>query len=245
MVRVTFHGEDLAGFAPRGPGAHVKLMFPAPGEDAPVMPPPGPDGRPQWPENAPRPPVRTYTPRHFNPDTLELDVEFVIHGDGPASTWASQASEGQRLIVMGPGGGLEMRSDREWYVIAADEPAIPAAATLLEALPAGTRAIVLLEVPDPAEERPLPTAAEVDVTWLHRGHDDSAAGTLLEPALRDLELPPGPGHLWVACEAGVMRRIRLHWLHDRALPCEMVTTRGYWKRGAVDHPDHDYGEDIE
>src|SRR5690606_28469068 len=103
--------------------------------------------------------------RHIDPEALELDVEFVLHGDGPAASWAAQAQVGQRLIVMGPGGGLEMRPDPEWYVIAADEPAVPAAGTLLEALPAGTRAIVLLEVPDAAEERPLPSAAEVEITW--------------------------------------------------------------------------------
>ena len=31
--------------------------------------------------------MRTYTPRRFDPDTLELDIEFVLHGDGVAATW--------------------------------------------------------------------------------------------------------------------------------------------------------------
>jgi NADPH-dependent ferric siderophore reductase len=244
--RVTFHGQELADFAPRGPGAHIKVMLPRDGETEVMLPPPGPDGRPQWPDDAPRPPVRTYTPRSFDPETLELDVEFVVHGDGPASTWAAQAAQGQRVIVMGPGGGLIMPEEAGWFVIAADEPAIPAACTLLEALPDGTPARVILEVPDAAEERELPGAAELDVTWLHRGHGaDERAGTLLETEIRALSLPDGVGHVWVACEAEAMRRIRLHLLRERGLDRERITTRGYWKLGAVDHPDHDYGEDVE
>ncbi len=40
-----------------------------------------------------------------------------------------------------------------------------------------------------------------------------------------------------------MRRIRQHLLLERALPREWLTTRGYWKQGATDYPDRDYGED--
>ena len=38
--------------------------------------------------------------------------------------------------------------------------------------------------------------------------------------------------------------IRRQLLVDCALPREWVTTRGYWKQGATDHPDRDYGEDV-
>ncbi len=78
MVRVTFTGDDLHAFAWNGPAAHIKLIFPEDGQAEPAMP--QPDG--------PRPTrIRTYTPRRFDPTVPELDVEFVLHGDGPASSW--------------------------------------------------------------------------------------------------------------------------------------------------------------
>src|SRR5216110_106382 len=79
MVRVTFTSPELADFAWNGPAAHIKLIFG-------TMPEPGSD--------APRPTTRTYTPRRFDRDTRELDVDIMLHGDGPASNWASQAAIG-------------------------------------------------------------------------------------------------------------------------------------------------------
>jgi NADPH-dependent ferric siderophore reductase len=49
--------------------------------------------------------------------------------------------------------------------------------------------------------------------------------------------------IWVACEAAAMRRIRQHFLRDRGLPARSLVTRGYWRLGAANHPDHDYGDD--
>jgi hypothetical protein len=40
-----------------------------------------------------------------------------------------------------------------------------------------------------------------------------------------------------------MRRIRALLLTDKTINREHVVTRGYWKLGAVDHPDGDYGQD--
>ena len=42
-----------------------------------------------------------------------------------------------------------------------------------------------------------------------------------------------------------MRRIRRHLLTERGIDRAALTTRGYWKLGATDYPDRDYGEDSE
>jgi NADPH-dependent ferric siderophore reductase len=68
-------------------------------------------------------------------------------------------------------------------------------------------------------------------------------GTALEPALRELETPAGAGRVWLGCEAGVMRSIRRHLLDDRGFDRAHIHTHGYWKTGAVNHPDHDVGQD--
>ena len=104
---------------------------------------------------------------------------------------------------------------------------------------------VLLEVADQHEERPLSTAAQLDITWLHRGAHAAQVDAALEDAVRTVQLPPGNGRIYVGCEAAAMRRIRKHLLHERGLDPATIVTRGYWKLGAVDYTDHDYGTDSE
>lgn len=234
LVRVTFTGDDLGAFAWNGPAAHIKLIFPEDGEAEPSMP--QPDG--------PRPTrMRTYTPRRFDPAIPELDVEFVLHGDGPASRWAAQAQVGQVLILGGPGPNYQIDPDADWFLLLGDDAALPAIATILEALPAHARVRVVLEVVDEHEERQLSTDAQLDITWLHRSTHSAAPGTLLEAALRSMQLPAGNGRIYVGCEAEAMRRIRTHLLGERGLDPALIVTRGYWKQGATNYTDHDYGTD--
>ncbi|HWQ13092.1 MAG TPA: siderophore-interacting protein, partial [Roseiflexaceae bacterium] len=96
---------------------------------------------------------------------------------------------------------------------------------------------------DAHEERPLVSAAQLDVTWLHRGEEVAQAGRALEAALRAELLPAGDGRIYVGCEAAAMRRIRRHLLQERGLDPATIVTRGYWKLGAIDYTDHDYGTD--
>ena len=234
MIRVTFTGDDLTAFAWNGPAAHLKLIFPEEGQAVPLMP--EPDG--------PRPPRgRTYTPRRFDPTIPELDVEFVLHGHGPGSSWAAQAEVGQVLILSGPGPNYEIDPEAAWFLLVGDDTAIPAIQTILEALPADARVRVVVEVVDEQEERPLPTAAQLDLTWLHRGPDPAQTGVALEAAIQALQLPPGKGRIYVGCEAAAMRRIRRHLLQERGLDPATMVTRGYWKLDAVNYTDRDYGTD--
>lgn len=231
MLRITFTSPELAAFGWNGPAAHIKLIFP---QSSGV----GVNGHDGLRET-----MRTYTPRRFDRQTGELDVEFVLHGEGPAATWASQAAVGQALTIGGPGRNYEIDWHADWFVLAGDDTALPAIATILETLPATAPAFVFLEVIDATEERVLESRANTRVTWLHRGEDVTQAGMSLENALRDAELPRGSGRVYVACEAAAVRRIRRHLLVERGFDREHVVTRGYWKLGATDHPDRDYGED--
>jgi len=232
MVRVTFGGEELSGFTWSGPASHVKLFFES--------------NRPGAPATQPeRPTTRTYTPRRFDPVSREIDVDFVIHGEGPASSWAAQAAAGQTLTLAGPGRSYSVDSAADWYVLIGDDTAVPAICTILESLPPSTRALVFVEVVDAAEEHALDAGTEsAEIRWLRRGPDARHAGRELEAAVRTLELPAGAGRVYVACEADAMRRIRRHLLVERQLPREQLVTRGYWRLGETDHPDRDYGEDV-
>ena len=229
MRRITFTGSALDGFVSLAADDHVKLFFPAPGQDRPVLPVPGEDGS----SGAARPIARDYTPRRFDSARRELVVEFVLHGDGPASSWASQATPGRWLGVGGPRGSRLIPDDCDTTLLAGDETALPAIARHLEEMPAGVRALVLIEVADAREERHLPTAANAAVTWLHRNGVPAGRSTLLDRALRDLMLPAGSIYAWLAAEFETAKRLRDYLVEEEGLARDQIRAAGYWRRGDV------------
>ncbi|WP_157467040.1 siderophore-interacting protein [Frankia sp. QA3] len=238
MVTVTLGGPALAGFVLPRPAHHIKIFLPVGGQLEPAVPAWGPDGRPVFPAGEPRPVVRTYTPRRFDPDAGELDIEMLLHAGGPAGRWAAGTRPGDHLAIAGPGGGYEVPAGATHHLLAADETGLPALATILERLPAAVPVTVLAEVRDAGRRRDLPVGAGTPVTWLHRG--TRVAGALLAESVAAAALPAGTA-AWVACEATAVRRIRRQLL-GAGLDRAHVSTRGYWRLGAADHPDHDFGE---
>ncbi|WNG34882.1 siderophore-interacting protein [Archangium violaceum] len=238
MVRVTLGGKDLEGFRSEGADDHVRLFFPAEGERMPVVPTGmGPRGL-EFPPDKPRPALRDYTPRRHDPAAGELDIDFVIHGSGPGSTWAAQAKPGDMLGVAGPRGSMVVTYDFDWYLFVGDETALPALVRRLEELPAGARAIAFVEVADASARVPIQTQAHLDLTWLYREGAKPGSTNLLEKAVRELSFPPGDYFAWGAGESTIMRTLRLHLLNERGLNKAWMSVTGYWKRGVSDH-DHD------
>lgn len=217
LVRVVVSGE-LAGWDAGGPGGHLKIFLPQAQGD-PVM--------------------RTYTVRRFDADAGELTLEFVIHGHGPASSWASAAAPGGRFAVAGQArSGFRPSEGARWCLLAGDQSALPAIAAVADALPPGFPAHAVVEVPGPADEISLDSPSDLRATWLVA---DRLPCEELVSAVTDLDLPDGPGDVWVGCEATAMRRIRAHLLQDRGLPHLALHTRAYWKVDVADHSDHDTG----
>ena len=236
MRRVTVGGPELEGFQSPGADDHVKLFFAEPGQRRPSMPVLGEHGL-AMPEGQPRPASRDYTPRRYDAVRGELAIDFVLHGSGPATSWAARAQPGDFLGVGGPRGSLFVADDFDWYLLAGDASALPAIGRRLEELPARARALVFIEVADASEEQRLDTQAQASITWLHRGSAEAGTTDLLEKALRGVELPPGDGFTWVAGEAQSLKPIREHLLQERGLRKDWVKVTGYWKRGVGDHHD--------
>ncbi|NYI04866.1 siderophore-interacting protein [Allostreptomyces psammosilenae] len=227
MVRVTLGGPALSGFTVAGPASRVKIFLPtAESGGVPVLPG-NPDGL--------RPVRRTYTVRALRTAPDELDLDFVVHADGPAGAWAAQAAPGQRIAVSeARGEHVPHTEGHDWLLFAGDETALPAIAAMLEALPEGVRARAFVEVADAAEEQPLETAADLETVWLHREPAGHAPGRALVEGVRAATWWKGDGHAWVAGESSAVRDLRAHLQAERGLPRQSLYASGYWKLGSAE-----------
>ncbi|MBF8299290.1 MAG: Iron utilization protein match [Dehalococcoidia bacterium] len=244
LARVTLTSPEMTTFAPGGPADSIKVTFPAPGEEAPSMPGRDAEGRTVYAPEQERQPRRAYTIRRWDPQSLELDVDIVLHGHGPGGTWAARAGKGDRLVIADPRGAYKIDPATKTMLLAADESGLPAVATILEQLPSTTRAHVFVEVYDDEEEQAFASKAQVNLQWLHRRSDTEPTGRLLAKVLSNGGLPADLQRAWVACEAAAMREVRRHLLMDLGMERLMVQTQGYWKHGLANHSDHDWGTDV-
>ncbi len=226
MVRVTFHGPDLGDFISASFDDHMKLFFPADGQ--PVVPV-NTEAGPQFPEGVARPPARDYTPRRYRPADNELDIDFVLHGDGPASTWVEGATAGDQLVVAGPRGSFVMAPDFDWQLLIGDETALPAIGRRLEELPKGAKVHVIALVENATEEQRFHTQADVQITWLHRQQQPEQA---LADAVRAFVLPTGEGYIWGGGQAAQMRAISQYLLEEKGIDKSRMRISNYWKQGS-------------
>ncbi|MDQ3602196.1 MAG: siderophore-interacting protein [Actinomycetota bacterium] len=208
MTRVRLGGEGLCGLA-AVPGQSVKIYVPDP-TGLLVS--------------------RDYTVRDADPDQPSMDIDFVLHGDGPAANWARQVRPGQKLEFVGPSGRYRPDPAADWHLFGGDESALPAVLAMVESLPADAPAVLYVEVADAAEEQPVSGPARPEVHWLHRGDAIAGANTLLEDALRAARLPAGQGRIWLAGHTPTVRRIRAHLLTERGVDRRALYVRGYWDR---------------
>jgi NADPH-dependent ferric siderophore reductase len=222
MRRITLGGPELAGFISLGTDDHVKLLFPQnAAEQAALETLVLGAGK----DDGPKPAMRDYTPRRYDLNTLELDIDFVLHGDGPASTWAEQAKPGHFLHIGGPRGSMIVPDIFDSYLLIGDETALPAIARRLEGLAANRRALVIIEVENGAEQQRLESAAQVDVIWvLREGGKDHLLTTV-----KQLKVPGGNLYAWVATESKVSRQIRRVLLDEHGLDDQFVKAAGYWR----------------
>jgi NADPH-dependent ferric siderophore reductase len=237
LVRVTLTGDDLRDFTSASFDDHIKVFFPAPGEDKPVLPVAGPDG-PVFAEGQPRPVARDYTPRRFDRETGELVIDFVIHAVGPASTWAAEARVGQYLGVGGPRGSFVIPQGYDWHLLIGDETALPAISRRLEELPAGTRVAAVLEVRDPSARIEFDTKADLYAVWCYQNEqagqaESSANESGLLKAVRETFLPEGDGYVWAAGESATIRAVRQYLTAECGIEKSRIRAASYWKRGAA------------
>ena len=177
-----------------------------------------------------RPVRRRYTIRDLDTARQSVTLDVVRHGDGPGERWVSAAQPGDTIEGIAPRGKITTAPDADWHLFIGDESALPAIFVMAESLPAERQAVILLEIPEAADEQPLAAKAGVDLRWLPRQNGPAGEPGALAAAAADVPLPPGPGHVYLLGEARVVSRLR-EVMAGRGLAGSQVSPKAYWGRG--------------
>lgn len=217
MRRIILRGEDLNDFPLNQESAHFKAIFPRPGESKPKL---GTyTGFKQW--------MRSYTVRAFNNQTKALTVDFAVNDhEGLAANWAKNAQLGDYLGVAGPGDTKYTNYDADWHLIMADLTALPAAAAILEKLPATAIGTAFLQVPTINDKQNIAVPDGIDVQWIINNNVDKNA---LLKSLNSLTWRDGKPAIFVAGEANQTKAIKQHLKNKPGYISEQVYASGYWK----------------
>jgi NADPH-dependent ferric siderophore reductase len=171
---------------------------------------------------------RRYTIRRFDPARRLLDLEFVMHGDGPGIRWAQAASPGLAIEAIGPRGKIGLAPDAKWHLFAGDATALPGAFAMMDALPAGVRASAYLMVTDPAERQHFTGDATKTVTWRYESANDPSDG--LVGAVSAAAVAPDGGHAYLAGEVAIVSALKAA-LVARGWTPGQLSAKAYWNRG--------------
>lgn len=209
MRRVRLTSPALSGFE------HL------PGQDMMLVIPQGPD----------RTVRRRFTIRRFDRNRRLIDLDFLLHGGGPAMRWAVAARPGDHIEVVGPRGKITLAGDADWHLFAGDETAMPGAFAMMEALAPTVPGRAFLEIDGPAEEQPIEIdgGANRQVTWFHKQTAVPGDGTLVD-VVAAAELPPGRGHAYLSGEVGLVSALQRALL-ARGLTPDQLSPKAYWNRG--------------
>ncbi|GAA2625387.1 siderophore-interacting protein [Paractinoplanes durhamensis] len=232
---ITLTGDDLDGLDHTGRDQAVRLFFPRAGQAGLEMPTLSNDA---WmaqtlltPKSR-RPWVRTYTIRAYRPEQREIDIEFALHGDAPASAWAANCRPGDPAGIFDEGMTYLPPPAAEQHLLVGEESALPAILSILETAPPALTGQAFLEVPESGDIRSgVAHPSGVRINWLARDEAGTRPGALALDAVKNADLAEGRWYTWVAGESGLPTGVRRHLVNDRGFAKADIAFVGYWRHG--------------
>lgn len=169
---------------------------------------------------------RRYTIRNADATSQTIELDGILHGHGPGARWFAGAHALDVVDVVGPRGKIEI-TPADWYLFVGDESGLPAFTELAAILPAAATACVIVEIADASEQLPVPSAADVELSWVHRNGTPNGTSDLLVTAFRSARLPAGIGRAYLLGESRAVVALR-PVLAERGLVGPQVFLKGYW-----------------
>jgi NADPH-dependent ferric siderophore reductase len=169
---------------------------------------------------------RRYTVRRFDRERRLIELDFVMHGDGPGIRWARAARPGVASEAIGPRGKITLVRGAHWHLFAGDATAVPGTFAMMEALPAEVPADAYLEVDGPDERQPIALGqANKTVTWHYEGDKSRLLGVVSAASG-----PRESGHAYLAGEVALVSALKAA-LIARGWSPDQISAKAYWNRG--------------
>ncbi len=165
---------------------------------------------------------RGYTLVNPDAEAGTVDIDFALH-DGRATRWARNAAAGDVLEVTLLGSNFALPTpDPAGYVIVGDTASLPAVNSLLDAI-GDKPAHVFLEA-GYEDDRELPIARDVPVTWVDRKN----GGQALIEAVSSRAFDAADFFGWVACDNRTTRTVSKVFREQYGIPRKSIKAQGYW-----------------
>ncbi len=233
MVRLRIHSEHMGDFIrPFDPDQFLTAIFPRPGQELIDLKPDfdwhyfyalAPELRPQ---------ARNYTIRDSDLDALTVDVDILVHGGpGLGEQWATKVQPGAPLFLWGPRVAYNPFPNTEFSLLFCDECGVPAAAAIIESLPANATGRLITEVKDPSTIPPMPSHPGIEVEWIFSGGVEPGETRGLLEAVECLSVPEALVYAWGGGEMESMRQIGRYLRRTWGLKTSSISATGYWRDG--------------
>ena len=217
MRRIMLKGADLHDFPAEQESAHVKTIFPQPGQTQPRL---GLYlGAKKW--------MRSYTVRAFDNHNKTLTVDFAVNDhQGLATNWASEAKVGDYLGIAGPGPTKHTDLDAAWHLMVADITGLPALAAILEKLPKKARGFAFIQVPSKADTQTISSPKGIKVNWIINSNPND--NKLLNEVMK-VNWQPGEPSIFIATQSRHMKAIKAFVKKQPGYNKSKTYASGYWK----------------
>lgn len=210
FIRVTCRSEGLLDPKGEAPANWLRLWFP------------DPDGGPKEFQ-------RGYTLVDPDPATGEFSIDFVIHEPaGPASHWAVNCEEGDRIVAMryGEQPFALPEPPPAGYLLLGDLAGYPAIRALVAAIPEDSPVVVYLERHSPDDDHiALPEGPNITASWV----DELSDGQALVQAISDGDW--AGWYAWVTAETASTRHAKTLLQKKFGLNRATLHAHAYWVRG--------------
>lgn len=230
LVTVTLGGLD--GWTSTGiPDEYVRLFIPRPGTGL-VLPEVGEGPGWTFPEGMvpPEPRVYTISDHRIVDGDVRVDIDIALHDVGVGSDWARTCEPGDEVGMIDPHGLYRPAAEAAWQLLVCDITGLPALARILREMEPDRQVEAFVVLTDPADQIPLPSAAEVAVTWKVVA-DETRVAEALRNAVCDRDLPEVSDgrYVWLAGEASASRAVRKRLRRELGWPQRDFYTCGYWQ----------------
>jgi NADPH-dependent ferric siderophore reductase len=179
---------------------------------------------------------RVYSVWRASPQQALLVLRVALHDEAaPGCAWAQAVAPGDRVSIEPPRSKISIDPAAGFHLFVGDETgAVPLLAMAAEIHRSGGDSSPpvagVFETTGPGAE--MPGAAGVPaLPWVYRGAGSAVASPVLLRAVRELDLPAGPGTAYLAGESATCQLLQRYLVQARGWSRRSIRVQPQWAPG--------------